>query len=130
MKTRVISATILLLVFIPIFLIGGVLFDIAAFIVGVLALKEFLAIKKTKKELPTFIEFICYMALALIIFFNSSNTQYLSVDYRLISGLLLTFLIPTVLYHNRELYSVNDAFYLIGGIFFLGISLIGLCISI
>ena len=40
----------------------------------------------------------------------------------MVAGLFLTFLIPTVLYHDRSLYSINDAFYLIGGVFFLGFS--------
>lgn len=122
MKTRIISAGVALAIFIPVLIIGGGLFDIAVFLLSILGLKEFLDIKKTKKDLPIFIEFICYLALGLIIFFNSSNNFLLSVDYRLIAGVFLTFLIPTVLYHDRELYSVTDAFYLIGGVFFLGIS--------
>lgn len=122
MKIRIISATIALLIIIPILISGGMLFDITAFILAVLGLKEFLDIKKSKKEIPVFIEFISYIALGLIIFFNSSNNYLLSVDYRLIAGVFLTFLIPTVLYHDRKLYSVNDAFYLIGGVFFLGVS--------
>ncbi len=122
MKIRIISATIALLVIIPILISGGILFDITAFILAILGLKEFLDIKKSKKEIPVFIEFISYIALGLIIFFNSSNNYLLSVDYRLIAGVFLTFLIPTVLYHDRKLYSVNDAFYLIGGVFFLGVS--------
>lgn len=122
MKTRVISAAIALLIFIPIFISGGIAFNLTVFILAVLGLKEFLDIKKSKKEIPAFIEFISYIALSLIIFFNSSNNYLLSVDYRLIAGVFLTFLIPTVLYHDRKLYSVNDAFYLIGGVFFLGIS--------
>ena len=122
MKTRIISAIVALMIFIPIFIVGGIWFDIAAFILAILGLKEFLDIKKTKKEIPVFIEFICYIFLTLIIFFNSSSSSLLSVDYRLIAGVFLTFLIPTVLYHDRNLYSVNDAFYLIGGIFFLGMS--------
>lgn len=122
MKTRIISAIVALLIFIPLFIIGGMVFDIAVFILAVLGLKEFLGIKKSKKEIPIFIEFISYIALGLIIFFNSSSNYLLSVDYRLIAGVFLTFLIPTVLYHDRKLYSVNDAFYLIGGVFFLGIS--------
>ena len=72
--------------------------------------------------MPFFIEFISYISLGLIIFFNSSNNYLLSVDYRMVAGLFLTFLIPTVLYHDRSLYSINDAFYLIGGVFFLGFS--------
>lgn len=122
MKMRIISATIALLVIIPILISGGMLFDITVFILAILGLKEFLDIKKSKKEVPIFIEFISYIALGLIIFFNSSNNYLLSVDYRLIAGVFLTFLIPTVLYHDRKLYSVNDAFYLIGGVFFLGVS--------
>ncbi len=122
MKTRIISALIALLIFIPIFIKGGIIFDVAVFILAVLGLKEFLGIKKSKKEMPFFIEFISYISLGLIIFFNSSNNYLLSVDYRMIAGLFLTFLIPTVLYHDRSLYSINDAFYLIGGVFFLGVS--------
>lgn len=122
MKTRIISAIVALLIFIPIFVKGGMIFDVAVFVLAVLGLKEFLDVKKSKKEMPFFIEFISYISLGLIIFFNSSNNYMLSVDYRMISGLFLTFLIPTVLYHDRNLYSINDAFYLIGGVFFLGVS--------
>lgn len=122
MKTRIISAIVALLIFIPIFIKGGMLFDVAVFVLAVLGLKEFLEVKKSKKEMPFFIEFISYISLGLIIFFNSSNNYLLSVDYRMVAGLFLTFLIPTVLYHDRSLYSINDAFYLIGGVFFLGFS--------
>lgn len=122
MKTRIISAIVALLIFIPIFIKGGMLFDVAVFVLAVLGLKEFLEVKKSKKEMPFFIEFIAYISLGLIIFFNSSNNYLLSVDYRMVAGLFLTFLIPTVLYHDRSLYSINDAFYLIGGVFFLGFS--------
>ena len=122
MKTRIISAIVALLIFIPIFIKGGMLFDVAVFVLAVLGLKEFLEVKKSKKEMPFFIEFISYISLGLIIFFNSSNNYLLSVDYRMVAGLFLTFLLPTVLYHDRSLYSINDAFYLIGGVFFLGVS--------
>ena len=122
MKTRIISAIVALLIFIPIFIKGGMLFDVAVFVLAVLGLKEFLEVKKSKKEMPFFIEFISYISLGLIIFFNLSNNYLLSVDYRMVAGLFLTFLIPTVLYHDRSLYSINDAFYLIGGVFFLGVS--------
>ena len=122
MKTRIISAIVALLIFIPIFIKGGMLFDVAVFVLAVLGLKEFLEVKKSKKEMPFLIEFISYISLGLIIFFNSSNNYLLSVDYRMVAGLFLTFLIPTVLYHDRSLYSINDAFYLIGGVFFLGFS--------
>ena len=50
MKTRVISAVIALMIFVPILLMGGIVFDIAVCILSVLALKEFMDIKETKKK--------------------------------------------------------------------------------
>ena len=50
------------------------------------------------------------------------ETITLEMDFRVLSALFITFLIPTVLYHDKEKYNINDAFYLIGGIFFLSLS--------
>lgn len=123
MKKRVISAVVVLAIFIPLLLNGGFLYKVGIYILSMLGLKEFLDVKKIKKELPSFIEFISYIILSLIVL-SSTNTENLifQMDFRIIGGLFLVFLIPTVLYHNRQLYSVNDAFYLIGGVFFLGTS--------
>ncbi|MBP3461147.1 MAG: phosphatidate cytidylyltransferase [Bacilli bacterium] len=123
MKQRVISAIIALAILIPVLKIGGTIFNITVFILSILALKEFLDIKQIKKELPSFITFISYLMLSLFVLTNITNKDILfSIDYRIIAGLFLVFTLPTVLYHDRSLYSIVDAFYLIGGIFFLGIS--------
>lgn len=123
MKQRTISAVIALFIFVPIFILGGALFSIAMYVVSIIALREFLKIKQTKKDLPNFITFISYMVMTLFVLSNVTNTDILfTIDYRIIAGLFLVFTIPTVLYHNKKLYSIVDAFYLIGGVFFLGIS--------
>lgn len=123
MKKRVISAVIALAIFIPLLLNGGIFYKLGIYVLSMLGLKEFLSVKDRKKEIPLFIEVISYVILSLLVLFNINNTDLIySVDFRLISGLFLVYLIPTVLYHNREIFSINDAFYLIGGIFFLGIS--------
>ena len=123
MKQRVISALVAFLIFIPIFLKGGMLFNLAIYGVSMVALWEFLNIKSIRKELPNFITFISYIIMTLFVLVNT-NTQELiySMDYRIIVGLFLVFLVPVVLYHDRSQYSIVDAFYLIGGIFFLGTS--------
>ena len=90
MQKRIISATVALAIFIPIFIIGGALFNVAVFILSVLGLKEFLDIKQSKKEMPLFIQFISYISLGLIMFFNSSNNYLLSVDYRLLASVFIT----------------------------------------
>ena len=123
MKTRIISAGVVLAVFIPLLLLGGNLFNIAIILISLIGLKEFMDIKSTKKEIPAFIRFIAYIIMIIVMLNNVGKTELaFSLDYRLLSGLFICFLLPTVLYHDKEKYSVNDAFYLIGGVLFLSIS--------
>lgn len=125
MKQRIISAIVALMILIPIIIIGGDIFNVAVYVFSLLGLKEFMDMKQTKKEIPLFIKFISYVFVTIIILYNSEGgATVLSMDYRLISGLFLAFLLPTVLYHDRNKYSINDAFYLIGGVFFLSISMV------
>lgn len=123
MIKRILSAAVLLAIFIPIFIIGGNLFNFSIYILSFIGLYEFINIKECNKELPLFIKIISYIALTFIIFTNiSTNVLVFSIDYRILTGIFLLFLIPTILYHDRKYYSINDAFYMIGGVVFLGIS--------
>lgn len=123
MKKRVISAIVALFILIPVIIKGGFIFSLVVYILSLLGTKELLGVKESKKELPNFIKFISYIIISLIVLYNSTSTDLvLSVDYRLMAALFITFLVPTVLYHDREKYSVNDAFFLIGSLFFLGVS--------
>lgn len=123
MKQRIISAIIALLICIPILLKGGIIYALGVYGLSLLGMKEFLDVKQTKKEVPEFINFISYVILTLLVLYNINNTSSIfSIDFRIISGLFLVFLIPAVLYHDRQKYSIVDAFYLIGGTFFLGTS--------
>ena len=124
MKKRVISAGLMLVVFIPLLIIGGSLFNFGVYLVSLLALREFINIKNEKKYVQAFIKFISYIILTLLILTNSQLKELtFSIDYRVLAALFIAYLLPTVLYHDREKYSVNDAFYLIGGVLFLGISM-------
>ncbi len=123
MKTRVISAIIAMLIFIPILIIGGHIFSLAVYLLSLIGLYEFMKIKGEKKEIPSFIKFISYILLSLMILFNSTKTGLqFSIDYRILCGLFILYLIPTVLYHDKKIYSVNDAFYMIGGVVFISIA--------
>lgn len=125
MKQRIISALIALLIVVPIIIKGGDIFNIGVYVVSLLALKEFMDIKETKKQIPLFIKIMSVVFYTVMILSSFNNTSLtLSMDYRLISGLFLSFLLPTVLYHDREKYSINDALYLMGGIFFLAVVMI------
>ena len=75
MKVRLISAIVALAIFIPILLSGGWIFDIAVCILSILALKEFMDIKETKKKIPEFMKFVSYLLIVLFVLFNLSNDE-------------------------------------------------------
>lgn len=124
MKQRVISAIVALLIFIPVFIIGGMTFNLVFYVLTLLGLREFMKVRENKKKFPDFIRLISYLLITFFYFQNtlSSNLDF-SIDYRIISGLFLTLLLPVVLYHDEKVYNVKDAFYILGGVLFLGYSM-------
>lgn len=123
MIKRVISAIILLAIFVPCLLIGGLLYDLLIILIGILGLKELIAVKESKKKIPTFIKGICYILLVLTLVTGIINNKTLEINYVFTFGFFMTLLIPTILYHDRSKYSVNDAFYLIGCVLFFSLAL-------
>lgn len=123
MKKRVISAIIMLIVVIPLIIIGGVPFRLGTLAIGLLGLKELLDIRKSKKNFPFIMKGISYILLTVLILSNNSSTiiEYI-LNYKFIAITLFTLLIPLVIYQNNKKYSINDAMYLIGTLFFLGIA--------
>ena len=89
MKQRIITAIIMTIIVVPIILIGGPVYKIGIYVVSLMALKEMLDIKKTKKELPLFIHFISYIALTLIVTSNMlNNLSYFSIDLSSVTSIL------------------------------------------
>lgn len=124
MKQRVISAIVMLAIVIPVFILGGNIFKIAILLVAMLGLKEYLDIKETKKTLPILVKLVAYLFIPLILFTVDVNKHFvMSVDFRVIASLFLLILLPVVLYHKRETYSINDANYVFTGVMFLGIAM-------
>ena len=124
MKKRIISAIIALAIVIPLIVVGGVSFNIGVYIISLVALKELLDTKASKKQIPIFIQLIAYIFMTIILISNSKDiSNVFTLDYRILAALFMAFLIPTVFYHERSKYSINDAFFLIGSLLFLGISM-------
>ena len=124
MKTRIISAIVALAIFIPIFIMGGIIFKIAVGILTLLGFKEFVDIKETKKVLPNFIKIMSYFLVLMIVFGIEMDDNFkILIDFRLLTGLCLCAFLPVVLYHEREKYSINDAYYIVTSVLFLGISM-------
>ena len=76
MKTRIISAIVALAIVIPLIMVGGTAFNVGVYVISLIALKEFLDIKASKKQLPIFIQLIAY-----IFFFKTTEFINFKVIY-------------------------------------------------
>ena len=121
MIKRVISALILAAICIPAVIIGGNIFYVLVYIISIFALYEIIDIKETKKQLPLSVKVVSYLMLTFMFILSSSEAIF-TVDYRVISGIMLSLMLPLIFY-KRETYSINDAVYLIAFIFLISSSL-------
>lgn len=123
MKKRIISAIIIIALFIPILLVGGKLFAITMSLLAVMGLHELIKIRETKKEFPFMMKVFAYI---LVLFFSLNNFSsvvfHSTIDYRVISFIIFVFLIPMVFINNNKKYNLNDSLFLIGSTLFIGLS--------
>lgn len=123
MKTRIISAIVMLMIFIPILCIGGEVFSIFMALLAVAGLYELLNIRETKKDFPFLMKVFAYI---LVVFFslrNFTSIEFIgTLDYRIMAFIIFVFLMPMVFINNTKKYNLNDALFLIGSILFIGLS--------
>lgn len=123
MKKRILSALIMVLVFIPLLYIGGSSFAIFMSILALLSLYELLKIKDKKDKLPFFVKICAYL---MVLFMSLNNMDAIDfhymMDYRMISVIIFIFTIPIVFIHDNQRYNISDSLYLIGSTLFLGFS--------
>ncbi|MBR2245978.1 MAG: phosphatidate cytidylyltransferase [Bacilli bacterium] len=123
MKKRIISAIIMVAVFVPLLLIGGITFAIFMTILALFGLYEIMSIRETKKPFPFAMKLIAYL---MVIFFSMTNFKSIeflyNVDYRVMTFIIFVFLVPMVYINDTKKYNINDALFLIGSILFIGMS--------
>ena len=73
MKQRIISAVVAFMIFIPVFMIGGTIFNLAFYALTLVGLREFMKIREKDKKLPDFIRFIAYLMITFLYFQNTLN---------------------------------------------------------
>lgn len=122
MRQRIISAVIALLICIPIIIYGQMPFYIGAALIGLIGFIEMLSLKSKKRDIPYLMKILGVISFILIMLgdlniFGSLNI----IDYERITTILFLLLIPIVFYNKSKKYDINDALYLLGSVFFLGI---------
>ena len=76
MTKRIISAIVLVAVFVPLLLIGGFPFSIFMSLVGILGLYELIHIRESKKEFPLIIKFFAYILFGLLMFISYGEFDF------------------------------------------------------
>ncbi|CAM3050661.1 phosphatidate cytidylyltransferase [Lactiplantibacillus plajomi] len=118
MKQRVITAVIALILFIPVILKGGLILDIVAMLLGVIAMSELLIMRK--KLLISFEAIISMLAVAIQI---APNKWFNGLPAQLDKHYVIYFLIILLLLHtvwSRNRFSFDDAGVLTLGVFYIG----------
>ena len=108
MKTRIISALVMTLLFVPLLFIGGEYFKIVVSLLGIFATRELLNSKG--KNMLNIFKVIAYIFTFIIIYFTNGL-----LDYRFIM-LFLLFMLVIPLFSKEKEFNVEDAFFLISAV--------------
>ncbi|MDD6223816.1 MAG: phosphatidate cytidylyltransferase [bacterium] len=123
MKTRVIGAIIILSIFIPFIIQGGLYFTSLSLILGLVGFKELYDVRYKEKKLPLLLEILSFLAVGFLIVNNcKSNELTLVLDYQILSLFMIVFLLPIVIIGDIKKYNLEDALYLLGSAIFIGLS--------
>ena len=119
MKERTFSAIVLLIVLILCMAISSQLFAVAMLVVGILGFNEFFDIKYNKDKGLMTIRILGIISLGLILLNNIFYSLKLNA---LILLPLIILSMPIVFYNDNKRYNINDCLYIVGIVYFLGLS--------
>ena len=123
MKTRVISAIIMVAVFVPFLLIGELPFAILMGILGMCGFYELMRVRETKKKFPLVLKIFAYLLVLAFSMYNINSIEFAyKFDYRVMAFIIFLFTSPMVFINDTKRYNLNDALFLIGSILFVGLS--------
>ena len=86
MKKRILSAIIMIAIFVPILVVGGKYFAVLMTALAVLGLYELLKVRETKKEFPAIVKLFAYIVVLFFTFSSGTSISFeFNLDYRVVS---------------------------------------------
>ena len=123
MKKRVFSAIVMIGLFIPFLLLGGLPFEIFMTALAVIGLYELINIREINKKFPLIVKIFAYLMVIFVVVSNIDNLDFnLNLDYRLMAFVIFAFLTPMVFINDNKKYNLDDALYLVASVLFVGLS--------
>ena len=93
MKTRIISAIVIIAIFVPILLLGGLPFAIFMGILSAFGLYELIKTRESQKKFPKLMKVFAYVMAIAFCMYNYDSIEFSSqFDYRVMALLLFLFL--------------------------------------
>ncbi len=124
MKKRIISAILMLAIFIPVLIFGKLPFQLLVLAIALISQHELMKIRRVKKEFPIGMELVSYIIVGLLTIVNASTSDLtFQLDYRVLIAMILVFLPAMVFYNNNKRYNLNDALFLMASSLFIGLSM-------
>lgn len=119
MKTRIISAILMLLVFVPVLLLGNIYYVIFSCILGVIALWE---IERQEDKTPIYIKIISYFLCILLMLYDYNNPSYVNmINYPILGIIFVVNVLGLIINGDLSKYNYRDCILNIAIILIVGI---------
>ena len=119
MKQRTISAIILLIVLITSLLIGSKIFSVVMSLCALIGFCEFFSVKFKDEKRLFAVKIVGILSLLLIVL----NNCFYRIDINVcILVPLFCLSLPIIFYNDNKVYNISDALYVLGAVYFLGLS--------
>ncbi len=110
MNKRIISAIIMIALFIPFLLLGGYYYVVLCSILGLMAIWEML---QNEKNIPVYMKMLSYLScLLLIIYKYDSNNYYDIVNYPIVISMFFMYSFSIIINKNIKKYNYRDSLWL------------------
>ena len=123
MKTRILSAALMVAIFIPFLLMGGLPFNIFMAVVSAFGLHELIKVRETRKKFPQVLKIFAYILVMILCFTETNAIEFsYNMDYRFLAFIVFLFTSPMVFINDTKKYNLNDALFLVSLVVFIGLS--------
>ena len=119
MKKRLISAFVILLIFIPLLLLGGIYYTVFGSILGILAIWEVINLEK---KIPNYMRIITYFVGLFLILYNYKYFDFYSFySFPVVIIVAFIYILSIIINKNCKKYDYRDALWLMTVAFLMGI---------
>ena len=110
MKKRVISAIVMIILFIPFLLLGDIPYLVLGSLLGLLSLWEML---RLEKNIPLYMQAISYLVCLLLILYQYNTTDYYNIiNFPIIASMFFIFSFSIIINKDLKKYNYKDGMWL------------------